>query len=86
MVKDNQGLIRLRFRVVLAQKETRDGKSYSYEAIKHETGIATSTLTDWAKGRARFIAVDTLAALCKFLECQPGDLLEYLPPESHVQP
>jgi putative transcriptional regulator len=81
MVKINLGSIRNRFKIVLAEKEVKDGRRYSYRDIQEITGVAASTLTDWAQGKARFIAVDTLAALCHFLECRPADLLEYLPPE-----
>lgn len=80
MVKQNLGYIRNRFKVALAQKEIKDGRKYSYESIKEATGIAASTLTDWSSGKVRFIAVDTLAALCHFLECSPADLLEYVIP------
>lgn len=84
MVRENLGYIRNRFKIVLAEKETRDKRSYSYREICAITGIATSTLTDWAKGNAKYYAGDTLAALCHFLECKPGDLLEYIPPAETV--
>jgi putative transcriptional regulator len=77
-----QGTIRNRLRVVLAEKETRDGRRYTYREIEDLTGVSTSTLTDWAKGRVKQYAVVTLAALCQFLECVPADLLEYVPPTS----
>lgn len=73
------GTIRNRLRVVIAQKELQDGRKYTYKNIQEITGIATSTLIDWTKGRARLISVETLATLCDFLECTPGDLLEYIP-------
>ncbi len=76
------GTIRSRFKIALATKEVRDGRKYPYRDIEAATGIATSTLTDWAKGagKQKHIALDTLAALCAFLECTPADLLEYIPP------
>lgn len=79
MVKTNQGSIRNRFKVALAEKETRDGRRYTYADILAATGVSTSTLTDWAQGKLNKIALPTLAALCNFFECQPGDLLEYVP-------
>jgi putative transcriptional regulator len=80
MVKENQGVIRNRLKVLIAQKEISDGRNYSYADIQAATGIAVSTLVDWAKGRAKYYAGDTLAALCNFFDCKPGDLLEYLAP------
>lgn len=31
--------------------------------------------------KAKAIKLSTLDAICKFLECQPGDILEYVPDE-----
>jgi putative transcriptional regulator len=46
--------------------------------IAEETGLATSTLTGLTANRARRVDYDTLNALCKYLECKPGDILEYV--------
>lgn len=76
--------IRNRFKILLAQKEARDGVSYTYEDIQAATGISPNTLTSYAKGRVtRFDAV-TLIKLCDWLECDLGDLLIY-PPEMSQQ-
>lgn len=80
MVKGSPGTIRNRFRVLIAEKEHRDGRSIPYTEIQQLTGIATSTLSAWASQRVVRYDADTLAALCAYLECTPGDLLEYLPP------
>lgn len=79
MVKPNVGTVRNRLKILIAQKEIKDGRNYSYADIQAVTGVAVSTLVDWAKGRAKFYAGDTVAALCFFFECQPGELLEYVP-------
>lgn len=76
----DKGTIQNRFKVKLAEKEMADGRKYTYLDIQAETGIATSTLTDWAKNRTRYFSADTLAALCLFFGCQPGDLLAHIPP------
>ena len=80
MVKENIGAVRNRLKVLIAQKEITDGRNYSYSDIQAATGVAVSTLVDWARGRSKYYAGDTLAALCFFFGCQPGDLLEYVPP------
>ena len=74
------GQIRNTLKVRIAEKELRDGKRYTYRMINEITKVATSTLSDWATGGVRLISADTLAALCAWLECQPGDLLQYVPP------
>jgi putative transcriptional regulator len=82
MVKGTPGMIRNRFRILIAEKEHRDGRSIPYTEIQQATGIATSTLSAWASQRVVRYDADTLAALCAYLECTPGDLLEYLPASS----
>jgi putative transcriptional regulator len=41
-------------------------------------GITMANLSILKTGKARAIRFSTLAALCRELECQPGDLLEYI--------
>jgi len=42
-------------------------------------GITAQNLSVLKTGRAKAIRFSTLAAICQELDCQPGDLLEYLP-------
>lgn len=42
-------------------------------------GITLANLSVLKTNKARAIRFSTLEALCKELECQPGDLLEYSP-------
>lgn len=44
--------------------------------------ITPQNLSVLKSGRARAIRFSTLAAICRALECQPADLLEYQPSES----
>ena len=43
------------------------------------TGIALNNLSVLKTNKARAIRFSTLEALCKALNCSPGDLIEYLP-------
>lgn len=40
-------------------------------------GITISNLSILKQGKAKAIKLSTLEAICKILDCQPGDLLEY---------
>lgn len=40
-------------------------------------GITPANLSKLKKGRVKAIRFSTLNALCRELDCQPGDLLEY---------
>jgi putative transcriptional regulator len=43
------------------------------------TGIAMNNLSVLKTNKARAIRFSTLEALCKALNCSPGDLIEYVP-------
>lgn len=43
--------------------------------IRKENIISQSALTSLKAGKS--VTVDTVAALCKALNCQPGDIMEY---------
>lgn len=40
-------------------------------------GITEQNLSILKRGKAKAIRVATLDSICKYLECQPGDILEY---------
>lgn len=40
-------------------------------------GITEQNLSILKTGKAKAIRLSTLDAICKYLECQPGDILEY---------
>ncbi|MEW8986138.1 MAG: helix-turn-helix transcriptional regulator, partial [Bacillus sp. (in: firmicutes)] len=40
-------------------------------------GITMANLSILKNGKAKAIRFSTLEAICKALECQPGDILEY---------
>ena len=42
-------------------------------------GITQSNLSLLKSGHVRGVRFSTLAAICKALDCQPGELLEYVP-------
>lgn len=42
-------------------------------------GITAQNLSILKTGKARAIRFSTLDAICQFLDCQPGDILEYRP-------
>jgi putative transcriptional regulator len=45
--------------------------------IAEEVGISIQNMSVLKTGRARAIRFSTLAAICKALDCQPGDILEF---------
>jgi putative transcriptional regulator len=45
--------------------------------LSNLVGITVSNLSILKQGKAKAIKLSTLDAICKALNCQPGDLLEY---------
>lgn len=45
-------------------------------------GMTHANLSHLKKGKAKAIRFSTLIALCQALDCQPGDLLHYVPDDT----
>jgi len=45
--------------------------------LSNIVGITISNLSILKQGKAKSIKLSTLDAICKALDCQPGDILEY---------
>jgi len=51
----------------------------SLNELSQKTGISLTNLSIFKTGKAKGVRFATLALICKALECQPGDILEYRP-------
>jgi putative transcriptional regulator len=49
--------------------------------LAERIGITLANLSILKTGKAKAIRFSTLEAICRELECQPGDVLGYAPPE-----
>ena len=54
-----------------------DKRNLKSNQLAERIGITTANLSILKTGKARAIRFSTLEALCKELDCQPGDILEY---------
>ena len=52
-------------------------RKMSLTELSHKVGITMANLSILKKGKAKAIRFSTLEAICKTLDCQPGDILEY---------
>lgn len=57
--------------VMLARRKMSCGE------LAERIGISAANLSILKTGKAKAVKLATLDALCKALDCQPGDLLEY---------
>lgn len=57
--------------VMLAKRKMRSNE------LARRIGITEQNLSILKNGRAKAVRLSTLEAICRHLECQPGDILEY---------
>lgn len=66
-------MIRFRTKVVLADRQM------TQRQLWEAAGVRPPTISAMCTGSAKQIPVDVLDKICRVLNCQPGDLLEYAP-------
>jgi putative transcriptional regulator len=68
-------MIVVRLDVMMAKRKVRSN------ALARAVGITEANLSLLKSGKVKGIRFSTLEAICAYLDCQPGDILEYLPDE-----
>ena len=53
--------------------------------LAEKVGISNVNMSNLKTGKVKAIRFSTLEAICKYLNCQPGDILEYWPDEKNIQ-
>ena len=56
-------------------------RKISLGELSERVGISPANLSILKNNKAKAVRFSTLEALCKALDCQPADLLEYIPDE-----
>ncbi len=59
--------------VILARRKVKS------KALAEHVGITEANMSLLKQGKVKGIRFDTLEKICEFLECQPGELLAYVP-------
>jgi putative transcriptional regulator len=65
----------LRLDVVMARRKIRSN------VLARAIGITEANLSLLKSGKVKGLRFSTLEAICRFLDCQPGDILEFAPDE-----
>lgn len=63
----------LRLDVMLARRKVRSN------TLARAIGVTDANLSLLKSGKVKGMKFETLEAICGFLDCQPGDILEYQP-------
>ncbi len=64
-------MICFRLKVLLAEK------NMTQKGLAEKTGIRPSTVSDICNGTIKHLPVSVLNEICKTLNCQPADLIEF---------
>ncbi len=56
-------------------------RKMSLTELSEKVGITMANLSILKKSKAKAIRFSTLESLCEVLDCQPGDILEFVPDE-----
>ncbi len=65
---------------MLARRKMRSNE------LAEKVGITTANLSILKTGKAKAIRFSTLEAICDVLQCQPGDIMEYIPDLLQIKP
>ncbi len=66
-------MIRIKLDVMMAERQISAG------VLAERIDLTPANLSILKNNKARAIRFSTLEALCRELQCQPGDILEYVP-------
>ena len=61
-----------------------DKRKMSVTELSEKLGITMANVSILKNGKAKAVKVETLNKLCAALDCQPGDLFEYVPDETEL--
>jgi putative transcriptional regulator len=65
----------VRLDVVMARRKVRSN------ALARAVGITEANLSLLKSGKVKGVRFATLEAICRYLDCQPGEILEFQPDE-----
>lgn len=59
-------------------------RKMSVTELSEKVGITMANISILKNGKTKAIKVDTLNKICRALDCQPGDILEYVPSDDEI--
>jgi putative transcriptional regulator len=65
-----------RAKQLLEEKEKRESRRISYRKIAEETGISKTSVESWMTSSATQYHEGQIVALCRYFNCEVGDLLQ----------
>ncbi len=68
--------------IILRLDRVMADRKMSLNELSERVGVSNVNLSKIKTGKISAIRFSTLDAICKVLDCQPGDILEYIPSEN----
>lgn len=65
--------------IILRLDRVMTDRKISLNELAERVGISNVNLSNLKTGKVRAIRFSTLNAICRELDCQPGDILEFSP-------
>ena len=69
-------------KIILRRDRVMADRKISLKDLSEQVGITNVNLSKMKTGKISAIRFSTLEAICEALQCQPGDILEYVTDES----
>jgi len=70
--------LKMKDQIIINLDQVLKKKNMTSKELAGRIGITEANLSILKTGKAKGIRFNTLAAICKELDCQPGDILEYI--------
>ena len=80
-IQDWGGVMAIRINLDVMMAKRKKGLT----ELAKEVDITLANLSILKNGKAKAVRLETLNAICKALQCQPGDILEYVEDEENTQ-
>ena len=77
-----------KLKILIAEKELREGRKLPHRTVAQEADIPLSVLTLYMSQKVRRFDTETLQKLCRYFGVQPGELLVFSedpPPADHFK-
>ena len=71
--------------IILRLDRVMADRKMSLNELSEKVGVSNVNLSKLKTGKVSAVRFSTLDAICKALDCQPGDILEYAPGEMEEQ-
>lgn len=71
-------------KIILRLDRVMADRKMSLKDLSDKVGVSNVNLSKMKTGKISAIRFSTLEAICEALDCQPGDILEYMADESRT--